>query len=418
MDGAFGTTISFYGMLPLPMCAVYHLLYTFTGIIIIVAVWLSLRAGIHFAGWIYAALFVAVALVQEHSWVGQNLSLAYTQAGVDPVTGIAALGGPYLIVFCMSLASGTAALLLVKRDSAALTAAVCAAVVLGAALVAGSINAPRIKGVVRVAAVAHRMPDALFHRWMDMRESTTEEVMCMLGKYEASTRRAAGEGARLIVWPNFALVLHDRDMAAFTARLISLARDTGAVIAAGYSNLDTRRNQSMIVLPTGETYVYTKMHLMPHVETSLLVAGTIHFGLVGLNYLGVTIAVQMCGDNNFPFGARMAALAGADIIINHSMDRPANGERMAMFQSMRSAENHMAMVRSAGGGGMSALVDPSGRITARESMGHGDTSFLVGNVPIASSGTFYSRAGNWIVIVSGMMLLAFLVRIFRNRGKR
>lgn len=72
---------------------------------------------------------------------------------------------------------------------------------------------------------------------------------------------------------------------------------------------------------------------------------------------------------------------------------------------LRAVEQGVAMVRSANNG-ISAIVDPMGRIVAR--LGLNKVGVVDGNLPVAKNAPYYARFGRLIEFASALLMLAYL----------
>ncbi|NNL77992.1 MAG: apolipoprotein N-acyltransferase, partial [Desulfobacterales bacterium] len=127
-------------------------------------------------------------------------------------------------------------------------------------------------------------------------------------------------------------------------------------------------------------------------------------------------AVTICWENIFPDLVRQFVRRDAQFIINITNEAWV-GETAAPYHFLamnvfRAVENRVYVVRCANTG-VSCFIDPLGRITARLEDTSGQDIFvrgvLSGHVIPLDSETFYTRYGDWIVILSIMGSIAFLV---------
>jgi apolipoprotein N-acyltransferase len=218
--------------------------------------------------------------------------------------------------------------------------------------------------------------------------------------YVQQTEAAARLGADLIVWPEAAAAFFFQpteqypaafaDDAPYRQRLLQLAADTGNPILFGAPALATEDgrlgfyNRAYLVSGGGAiTAWYDKMQLVPFGEyvplrsvlgyfVNRVVAG---FGdmFAGrqqtiFDLKGARLGVLICYESIFPNLARTAVNRGADILVNITNDAW-YGESSAPYQllamaAMRAVETKVPMVRVANTG-ISAVIGPSGQITAR-----------------------------------------------------
>lgn len=139
--------------------------------------------------------------------------------------------------------------------------------------------------------------------------------------------RAAGEGARLVAFPECALTgycFRDRDEAweaalerdgAWVGRLAAAAADLGVHVAVGYLERVGGRiaNSASIIGPSGIVAHYRKTHL-PHLGVDRWVDPgcepfTVH------EAAGLRVGLLICYDASFPEATRALALNGADLVL-------------------------------------------------------------------------------------------------------
>jgi apolipoprotein N-acyltransferase len=103
---------------------------------------------------------------------------------------------------------------------------------------------------------------------------------------------------------------------------------------------------------------------------------------------------------------------GADVLVNISNDawygRTSAPHQHLAMAAMRAVENRVPMVRSTNTG-ISAVVDPTGRIRDRTALF--EEAAVVVSVPIVEGGSLYARIGDVFVYTCiGVALLLFYVR--------
>lgn len=127
--------------------------------------------------------------------------------------------------------------------------------------------------------------------------------------------------------------------------------------------------------------------------------------LAGLPSIGAPI----CFENAFPSLVREMVTEGAELLVvpvnNSSYGYSAASEQHLQMTRMRAVETGRWVV-NAGISGISAIVDPSGRVVARTSLF--ETAILRGAVRASSSRTPFVRFGDWVVWSSGLLLALML----------
>ncbi len=178
---------------------------------------------------------------------------------------------------------------------------------------------------------------------------------------------------------------------------------------------DERVNYNSALLYEGGRIVqaYRKLHLVPFTERypdwgprflrDLLEDFDTHFWEQGEEWTvfdagGVRFSTPICFEDTFGYLNREFVNRGAQVIVNMTNDYwsksvPAEMQHFAMAV-FRATENRRSVVRAANSG-ITAIVEPSGRITA--TLEPFVEATLIGEVPVFDAATTpYSRAGDWL----------------------
>ena len=287
------------------------------------------------------------------------------------------------------------------------------------------------------------------------REATLARRDAILDRYERFTRDAAqANGASLIVWPEGAIpgdIAHEPGLRARLGRLASETRSFLLVGNSPYAKFADRKlrgkyfNGATLLSPEGTVVDnYEKVILVPFGEynplesvvawpgamaatTTNLVPGDrlTSFGM-GTAVFGTTI----CWENMFPEHVRGLVNRGAQFIVNIT-NEGWYGETSVPYQllaisAFRAVENGIWIAR-ASNNGISAFIDPFGRITQRLRGANGKDLFidgvLAGEISPSAGRTFYTRWGDVFALtqIGFVSLLSayagiFRARIFRNRS--
>jgi predicted amidohydrolase len=206
----------------------------------------------------------------------------------------------------------------------------------------------------------------------------------------AAVHAAADDGAQLVVLPELLNTgitdRHDADfMTEFyasaevfpgpcTSALAAVANARAIVVIAGFAERDAQvpglmYNSAAVLGPSGPIGIYRKAHI-PREEKHYfrpgdqLGAWTTAHGRLG---------VLVCADNSFPEAARVAALAGAEIIaIPYAAQRQANPQLYRWLAACRAYENQVYVVAANQCGahdesefaGTSTIAAPDGTVLA------------------------------------------------------
>jgi len=267
-----------------------------------------------------------------------------------------------------------------------------------AAWACASLVWPRENGpTVRVAALQPGV------RPFELGKASEERDRHMLARLAAQTRVAAGQAARVIVWPEAAL---SADPAlAYRAELGALARETGAYLIVGY--VAGQRNEAVTVTPSGELVGrYGKNHPVSFLGGSSIWRGV--YPTVAAPF--GKMATLICYDMDFTDTPREFALRGAQLIAVPSADWRAIASKHSNFAIFRALETGAAFVKSEFSRD-SAIVDPYGRVVASVVTPNGSKDVLVADVALRGGVPFAARWGDW---VAWLCVLAVVVRTVRS----
>lgn len=323
---------------------------------------------------------------------------------------------------------------------AALTAMMAAALIFGS-FRANQLSEAPSRGSIKVAMVQGNIPQSI--KWDPKFLDSSFNV------YYDQTRTAARHGADLIVWPEAAAAFFfqpdDRypanfsGDAAYRQRLLQLAADTGDPILFGAPALGVEGqrlgfyNRAYLVSGRGTVEAwYDKIQLVPfgeYVPLRRLFGYFVNRVVTGFGDMfpgrvqtifevkGAKLGVLICYESIFPDLARRVVKRGAAVLVNITNDAW-YGDSSAPYQllamaALRSVETRVPMVRVANTG-ISAIIDPTGRITARTPLFKRGTE--IERVPWRPERTFYTRAGNVFAQLCFLLtIVCLLTAFFRPR---
>src|SRR5207247_2843047 len=143
-----------------------------------------------------------------------------------------------------------------------------------AVLVAAALaTAPKTPAeTVRVAAVSLRIPAEIEARWQ-RRDVRPEDTWVVLSRLEDLVRRAAADGARVVVGPAYGVFVGAADRDRLRERVTALSRAAGAGVAGGWIDVEAGPNRALLAAPDGQLTDYVKRCLVPVAESAWLAAG-------------------------------------------------------------------------------------------------------------------------------------------------
>jgi len=248
----------------------------------------------------------------------------------------------------------------------------------------------------------------------------------------AAQERAGGRPA-LIVWPEVPVSFYFHDDPVLRARFLQLAQATRSYLLIGVvdfeSDADGARhptNSAVLLGPDGG-YIgqYDKIHLVPFGEYVPL------GGWLGwLEPLTQEVSdfrpgrapaalpaevgrpgILICYEAIFPGLVRRFVTEGAEVLVNLSNDgwygRSAALPQHLNLARVRAVETRRFLLRATNTG-ITAVIDPYGRLVARAPVGM-RTALAAGFAPRRSQ-TFYVRQGDWFAALCAFVSLAVLSR--------
>lgn len=214
-------------------------------------------------------------------------------------------------------------------------------------------------------------------------------------------RKASQEGARLVVWPEFAGIPFVRN------------GDTSRLRAVRGAPFVTSFPDGFRPLSHNSAALFEGGHESVHYDKRKLFGGEANMHTPGMRSVAVEgIGLNVCFDSCFPSVIRDTAHLGARVVALPTIDpRSANDFVAAMhaaFTPFRAAESGIAIVR-ADGVAFSIVVDARGRIFGERESGDGT---LLARAADGPRFTVSKYLGDWMLWVCG---LAVLVQIARAR---
>lgn len=369
-----------------------------------------------------------------------------TQAWHPLVIQITELTGPLGVSALLMLVNGALYDVLVK-DPAARRCVIAVAAVLAGALIFGAV---RIRQVDALMAKAPRLSIGLVQpnfAYTADGDFSREEVLRQLSALQEQSRRLERAGAQLLVWSEGSYpVALPRDFSAdFPPDSLAMIRrdfDTPLIIGANTidNDSDNAFNSALLLDRTGHvTGRYDKVRLLAFGETipgidlfpwlkNLLPAGTGKFtagagpAIMTLHQAGGPIwrlGPLICYEDLLPGLIRAAGELHPDILVNLTSDQwfgahsePWEHLALSVFSAI---ELRVALVRSVNSG-VSALIDPNGRVVMRTYADdpyrepRGADGMLVSAPKMPGGHTLFVAWGDWFAYLCGAVTLILALR--------
>ena len=239
---------------------------------------------------------------------------------------------------------------------------------------------------------------------------------------------AQAKGADLAVWPENALPcwIDDADCYAWLKSVVSagkteslvgsVSKGDGKHVAAflldGEGAITATYNKRQLV-PFGE-YVpmraFLGKYIAPVAALGEFLPGAPEQKLVSLR--GLKAGVAICYESIFPYLFTGDTLDGADVFVNITndgwyLDTAAPYQHFAA-NIFRAVENRRSVARAANNG-ISAVIDPWGRVLARTSLN--ELAALKAAVPVCAERALFPVYGQWFALGAGLIVAAFLLAV-------
>ncbi|KWT84425.1 apolipoprotein N-acyltransferase [Candidatus Magnetominusculus xianensis] len=363
--------------------------------------------------------------------------LGYTQYKVLPLIQIADITGVYGVSFLIVFFNAIIADFIIKDKISffkRLMPFALFAVVIAAVLMYGyrRLNMSVNSKLVRVSVIQGNVAQEA--KWD---KKFTADI---LNSYKTMTKKAADDGAKLVVWPESSLPFLFGSDKVLTEELISFQKGLGIYLVLGtdlvkdYANgRYTLTNSAVVLEPGGKILnIYDKIHLVPFGEyvplrnvlffIDKLVTGIGDFKqgnalTVVKTPLG-DFAAPICYEIAFPELVGAFYKYGGDFIVTITNDawfgRTSGPYQHFIMAVFRAVESRKPVVRSANTG-VSGFIDSTGAITAKSEIF--EKAVLTKDIYTNQTITFYSLFGSVFAYVCNVINMAIIVKIFRTRRR-
>ena len=430
-----------YGKLPLLVSFVLTLLMAaYLSLYLAAAICLTRFAEDHSIPPLFTFPFFWVALeyARAHLLTGFPwASLGYTQYRTLPLIQIADITGVYGVSFLIVLVN----LFLFQlwrwvrgkdRITYPFLATVTAIALVLLTLFYGfvSLNREDSGKEIKVALAQGNIPQDV--KWDPAFQEETVAI------YERLSRKAAGTGIQLVVWPESSLPFYYQKEHAYSQRISSLARELNAYLVVSSPALeyeDGRErllNSAFLIAADGSTVGRSdKIHLVPFGEyvplatflpfVKKMVQGIGDFSpgesVTPLAAPFGKMGILVCFEGIFPEISREYVRNGAVLLVNITNDAWF-GDSSAPYQHLsmtvfRAVENRVPLIRSANTG-ITAFIDSRGHLLGMTRLFR--EALLSGTVRMGSERSLYTRFGDLFAFSCSAASFAVIgAVIFRRR---
>jgi apolipoprotein N-acyltransferase len=249
--------------------------------------------------------------------------------------------------------------------------------------------------------------------------------------YLELTDKAVKRGARLVVWPESAVPVFYQAEPELAQRLREYAHESDIHLvfgSPGYEILDGQillYNRAYHLGPDSSEEYYDKVQLVPFGEyvplnnlipfVDRMVPGEGEFARgswSGPFNTPIPSGLLICYEITFPSLGRREVQDGSRILINITNDawfgRSWGPYQHLAVASVRAVENGVPVIRAANTG-ISAVIDHRGRI--KKALPLDVRDIIIAEVETGANRTVYSRLGDWIVMVT---LVVIIINIYSH----
>ena len=368
----------------------------------------------------FPAAVVVAEWLERYTVLASWGAMAYTQVGDLALLQIASIGGIYSISFLVAgVAAALELALCVALDGAPSRCLqpglLIIALALGAhAWGAARLQAPLDEEAVRVAAIDS---PATFGAALPLPDASARQAI--VDALLRDSARAAADGARLVVWTEAAaLVLPGIEESNFLQRIAEFAKNHKVDLVAAYVVPAAERqilpyqNEYRWLGPDGlERQAYWKHHPAPG-EPAVVGHGPLSAVATSFGRAGGAI----CYDYDYPGVALEHARLDVDVVALPSSDWRGIDPLHTQMATLSAIAGGFSLVRATRFG-LSAMIDPLGRIRASHSSFEGGTALLVADVPRHRRPTVYARTGDALVGASGVFFLVLAAGLLLRRAE-
>jgi apolipoprotein N-acyltransferase len=273
-----------------------------------------------------------------------------------------------------------------------------------------------------VDQATHGIDWATFNRSSDaQRAALRPKLAATVDQMLARSETALRGRAKIVAWQESSAWVLEEDKPAVLEQAASLARHYAAYLQISLEvftrtpNLPYLRNQSILIDPSGRVlWTYDKTYPVPYDEAFATISGPGKLPLVDTPYGRWSTAI--CYDTYYPALIRQAGKNHADILFAPSNDvRPYAASALAMAD-YRAIENGFTMIRPTGNG-LSAVIDPRGRVLASQDFFTNSSGIMLTSLPMHRVATLYSRVGDAFAYLcaTGLILLTSWALLRRER---
>ena len=230
------------------------------------------------------------------------------------------------------------------------------------------------------------------------------------------TEKAINNGAKIIIWQEYALTLEASVADNYLKKIKALADEENVFILVGYARLLSKeektddkimKNIGILYTPDGKVgWEYEKGYPTSG-EYLFCNAGSRNMPYLDTPY--GRIGQVICYDMHFPHYLRQASSKKIDLLLSQSYDAPAWTPLHTFNNGYRAVENGFTMVRIVGDG-HTAVIDPYYMHWGGMDTYQLGTDNFYFNVPVISRNTIYGYFGFIFPYIISFLLIIFIFK--------
>jgi apolipoprotein N-acyltransferase len=250
--------------------------------------------------------------------------------------------------------------------------------------------------------------------------SEPSDAANILTVYAKMVHQAASSGAQIVVMPEKIIGVapsYEWDVVLGLQRVAQMSH-VWLVVGLNQIGRSPKRNIAVVFDPDGKIVgSYAKHHPIPSLEWDYKAGSK---PAIFDAPWGRT-AVLISQDLDFPDTARQLAALDVRLVVAPASDWQGSEVIHQRMSVVRGVESGFSLARAASGGMVSANDSRGRLIAAREPM-HGEDTMVLGNLPIGTGRTLYSRTGDWFgrlcVIFTILLMLRLAVGVLSSAQTR
>jgi apolipoprotein N-acyltransferase len=242
---------------------------------------------------------------------------------------------------------------------------------------------------------------------------TTSAFEQTISRIEGLTEKAVENGAQIVSFQEFAMVVNQEDENRLRERYRKIAKDNNTFLSITYAYFSTEgkgENKHLFISGNGEILLdYTKRYLLglgPFGESGVFKKGLEIIQSIETPY--GKIGISICRDMAFPSYLKQAARAHVDIMLSPSYDWP---KSPAAWYLTSTIENGFSFVRPTYNG-YSYAADYHGNELTHMDSDQTEDGIMYSDIPVQGTKVLYPIIGDlfgWLCVAVMVLLIGWII---------